>query len=188
MKQVPEKVNNVLHIYFNLLDSKLPNFLEAYYLYGSTSLEEFYDGYSDIDFIAVVKRNMTEGDVTFLKQIHSVMQKKFPKTILDGRYVTLDVIETVDACENVCPRFNEGKFHGYEKFDRNSIDAYQLKKYGITIKGKSIENLDYNVNWNILIDNMRGNLNTYWVKWIKDCRQFFSIKYIGLFVNLGMVE
>jgi hypothetical protein len=166
----------------------LPNILEAFYLYGSTSLAEFQDGYSDIDFIAVVKSKMTEKEIASLKQVHHDMQRMFPKTILDGRYIMLEDIELLDRCERTCLRFNGGEFHGYEWFDRNSVDAYQLKKYGITIKGKSIENLDYNVNWDILIDNMRVNLNTYWVKWVANCRSFLSINYIGSFVSLSKVE
>ncbi|MDZ4907347.1 aminoglycoside adenylyltransferase domain-containing protein, partial [Clostridium perfringens] len=85
-------------------------------------------------------------------------------------------------------RFNDGKFQGFKSFDRNSIDAYQLKKYGITIKGQVIRDFNYEVNFDILIDEMRNNLNTYWINWINDCRKLTSMKYIGLFVSLNMIE
>ncbi|MGE5631052.1 MAG: aminoglycoside adenylyltransferase domain-containing protein [Caulobacteraceae bacterium] len=188
MNNIPEKVNEVLKQYFNLIESKLPGLLEGYYLYGSSSLKAFKDEFSDIDFIAVISRKATEADIDVLKEIHSDMQKKYPKPILDGMYITKDDIESLNKCESSCLRFNDGKFLGFKKFDRNSIDAYQLKKYGITIKGQDIKNYNYEVNWDILISNMRDNLNTYWLNWVNGCRRFPSIKYLGLFISLGMIE
>ncbi|MBU3178441.1 DUF4111 domain-containing protein [Clostridium estertheticum] len=35
---------------------------------------------------------------------------------------------------------------------------------------------------------MGDNLNTYWLSWINDCKKFASIKYIGLYISLGMIE
>lgn len=188
MDTIPETIHKVLEQYFLLLEMKLPNFLEAYYLYGSTSLGEFYDGFSDIDFIALVKRKVTATDMRILKEIHRDMQRRFPKAILDGMYVMKDDLESLNNGEASCPRFNDGKFQGFRTFDQNSIDAYQLKKYGIAMKGPGAEYFTYAVNWDILMNNMRDNLNTYWQNWVNDCKKFWSIKYIGLFTSLGMIE
>lgn len=35
---------------------------------------------------------------------------------------------------------------------------------------------------------MRHNLNTYWLGWMNDCRRFPSIKYIGLYFSINMIE
>lgn len=187
MNYIPEKAKEVINTHINMIESKLPDFLEGYYLYGSITLGAFDYGLSDIDFIAVVKRKITDADIDILKEIHGNMQRKFRKTILDGMYVTRDDLE-LDRSENSCLRFNDGKFYGFRKFDRNSIDAYQIKKYGITIKGPEIESYIFTVNWDILIHNMRDNLNTYWLNWINDCEKFLSVRYVGLFVSLKMIE
>ena len=79
MDKMPHDVNELLKEYFNLFESKLPNFIEGYYIYGSVSLGAFTYGFSDIDFIAVVKRKATDLDINFLKEIHSDIKKKFPK-------------------------------------------------------------------------------------------------------------
>ena len=143
---------------------------------------------SDIDFIAAVKRNVTETDINILKEIHRDIKKKFPKTDLMGLYVMKNDLETLHENMKTCPSFIDGVYKGLKKFEKNSIDAYQLKRYGITIKGQNIEELDYTVNWDILICNMRDNLNTYWLGWMNDCKKFASRKYIGLYISLGMIE
>jgi predicted nucleotidyltransferase len=188
MKDIPKRINEVLDTYFELLESKLPNLVEAYYLYGSVSLGAFKDGFSDIDFIAVIKRNATVTDVDTLKEIHKDMQRKFSDTILDGFYVMKEDLESLKRNEISSLRINDGKFQGFSKFDKNSIDAYQLKKYGITVKGQRIEDVNFKVNWDILISNMHDNLNTYWLNWVNDCKRFPSIRYIGLLFSLGMIE
>lgn len=188
MDDIPEKVNGVLKEYFDLFESKLPNLLEGYYVYGSVALGAFNYGLSDIDFIAVVKREVTEIDINILKEIHINIKYKFPETDLMGLYVMKNDLKAQHENKKTCPCFIDGVYKGLEKFEKNSIDAYQLKKYGRTIKGQAIENFDYTVNWDILIYNMRDNINTYWVNWKDDRRKFPSIKYISLFVSLEMIE
>lgn len=187
MNRVPEEVEEVLTEYFKILESKLPDFIEAYYIYGSVSLGEYKVGFSDIDFIAVMNRRTAEADINILKEIHRYLQKRFPKRILDGMYILRDDMESPNK-EETCLRFNDGRFQGFKKFDSNSIDAFQLQKYGITIKGQDIKNYDYRVNWDSLILNMRENLNTYWLNWKSRCEKFMTVKYIGLFVSLRMIE
>ncbi len=48
--------------------------------------------------------------------------------------------------------------------------------------------MDYTVDFDILINGMLDNLNTYWLNWLNDCRKFPSIKYIGLFISPKLVE
>lgn len=188
LMEVPEKVSEILKEYFAIFESKLPNLIESYYIYGSVSLGSFNYGLSDIDFIAVVKRKVTVEDISILKEIHKYIKKKFHKTDLMGMYVMKRDLQAQHKNEESSPCFIDGIYNGLKKFDKNSIDAYQLKKYGLTIKGQRIENFDYTVNWDILIQNMRHNLNTYWLNWKCGCERFPSIRFIGLFINLGLVE
>jgi len=182
----PEEVRKVIDTYFSLLETTVPNLLEGLFLFGSISIGAFKYGFSDLDFIAVLKRKVTQPELRALKDLHTEMQQRFPKVILDGMYVLKDDAEDISGTESL--RFNEGKFYGYRTFDTNSIDAYQLKEYGIAIKGNQIECLNYVVEWEVLINNMRDNLNSYWVNWLHDCQRFLSMKYIGLFFSLRLVE
>ncbi|HYE83056.1 MAG TPA: aminoglycoside adenylyltransferase domain-containing protein [Clostridia bacterium] len=188
MSRIPDKVNELLKEYFDMLEPKLPDYLEAFYIYGSVSLGAFDFGYSDIDFIAVVKNKVTEEDMTLLKQIHGEMHRRFPKTDLMGMYVMGSDLEAHSVQEETCPCFINGKFHGFVRFDRNSIDAYQLKKYGIVVFGWEIEKYGYNVDWDVLMNNMRNNLNTYWLKWKTGCEKFPSLHYLAMFFSLKAIE
>lgn len=146
MSSIPEKANEVLKEHLDLLESKLPNLLEAYYIYGSIALDAFNYGLSDIDFIVIIKRTATETDITILKEIHIDIKKRFPKTDLMGLYLIKNDLQSQHKNKKTCLSFIDGVYKGFEKFDKNSIDAYQLKKYGITIKGQSIGEFDYTVN------------------------------------------
>jgi hypothetical protein len=188
MNSIPESVNMILIEYFTIFEARLPNLLEAYYIYGSICLGAFEYGFSDIDFIAVVKRQTTEADVAILKEIHKYIKKKFPKTDLMGLYVMQTDLQIHHKNEKSCPCFIDGMFKGLEKFDQNSIDAYQLKKYGVTVKGLNIESYNYEIDWDILMQNMIDNLNTYWLNWLNSCKKPLSIKYLGSFFNLNMIE
>lgn len=188
MNSVPDKVNGLLKEYFEMLESKLPGFLEAFYIYGSVSLGAFDYGFSDVDFLAVMKRRAAEEDIKILKHVHHEMHRRFSKTDLMGMYVIGSDLESPINGEKLCPCFIDGKFRGMQKFDWNSIDSYQLKKYGIAVKGQGIEKYCYSVDWDVLIKNMRNNLNTYWLNWKGRCERFPSLLYIGTFFNLKLIE
>lgn len=182
--QLPEMVNEVLETYFSLMDSILPNLLESYYIYGSVSIGAFDSGSSDIDFFAVINRKPTESDVEMLKQIHSEVQNKYPKLFLDGMYVAADDLRGPDA-EGAY--FNEGKLQGYKPFMKDHIDAFQIVKYGIVIKGDPGK-YGITVDWDILLENMLNNLNTYWVGWKKRCERVGSPDYLGMLFRLDSIE
>jgi hypothetical protein len=188
MNPLPENANEVLDTYFHLLDSKLLDFLEAFFIYGSISLGAFTKGWSDLDFIAVVKRKVTANELIILKKVHRDIHRKFPKTILDGKYITRSEMQQLNEGEKPYLLFNEGKYRGIRPFNKDSIDAFQLKMYGIAIKGHDPNEYDYSVDWDILIQNMYGNLNSYWVNWRIKCERFLSLSYVGLLFKLNMIE
>lgn len=188
MNVIPEKVKEIINKHIDLIESRLPNSLVGYYIYGSISLDAFDDGISDIDYVAILNRKVTETDLKILVKIHGDLHKKFKKTILDGMYLLEDDIKSLNKNEITCLRFNDGKFKGYSSFDFNSIDAFELKNYGITVKGQEIVNLKYTVDFDILISKMKDNLNTYWLKWVKSCKRFPSYGYVGLFISLKQIE
>jgi Nucleotidyltransferase domain. len=188
MGYIPKKVKLIIDKHIEMIEERLPNLLEGYYIYGSLSLGKFHYGSSDIDFIAVINREVNKEELEILKYIHNSINKKYRKTTLDGMYVMEEDIESIGKEENRSLRFNDGKFEGYIRLNRNSIDAYQLRKCGITIIGKEIEEYNLEVNFDILLNEMRNNLNSYWVNWMNGCKKFMSSKYIGSFVSLKNIE
>lgn len=187
MNKLPTNCKQITDTYFQLLNAKLPNFLESYYLYGSISLGAFTHNLSDIDFIAVLYKKLTDTELSTLKELHKELQKQFPKTNLDGFYVLKEDFENLKN-EDTCPVFREGKFQGYTSFNHHSIDAFQLKKYGITLLGPDVDTLNYSTDWDILLDDMMDNLNSYWLNWKNKCEKFPSLLFLGLFVSENIIE
>ncbi|MFE1245100.1 aminoglycoside adenylyltransferase domain-containing protein [Fictibacillus sp. NPDC058756] len=186
--RVPVEVKEVVNEYFKIVDERLPNLLESFYLFGSVSLGAYQGGMSDIDFYAVVRRKLTDADVEVLKQVHHDRKKNYPKPSLDGMYVTREDLDGRNEGVQSCPYFNEGKLQMYRAFHRNWIDAYQLKTYGIVIKGLPIETYNITTDWNQLKKNLVGNINSYWMNWTKRCESVTSLQFPGLFVSGSMIE
>jgi hypothetical protein len=61
---VTKTIQEILVVYFSLLEMKLPVLVQAYYLTGSTALGGYCDGVSDIDFVAIVERKVNAFDLT----------------------------------------------------------------------------------------------------------------------------
>lgn len=186
--QVPVKVKEVLNDYFKEVNERLPNLMESFYLLGSVSLGAYQDGMSDIDFYAVIKRKLKNNDVEVLKQVHQDMMKKYPQSSMDGMYVTREDLDGRNEGFQSCPYFNEGKLQMFRAFHRYWIDAYQLKTYGIVIKGLPIETYNIPIDWNQLKVNLVGNINSYWKNWTKRCERVTSLQFPGLFVSGSMIE
>ncbi len=187
-KRIPEEVKEVLNSYFEKIEKKLPNKLESLYLFGSVSIGAYQEGLSDIDFYAVTKEKLTESDVEKLKEIHHEMRKEYPKPSLDGMYLTREDLERENNGNSSCPYFNEGKLQSYRPFHRNWIDAYQLQKYGIVVKGLPIETYNLSADWKELKSNLVENINGYWLNWVKNCERFPSLQYLGLYMSGNMIE
>lgn len=186
MSAAPPGARLVLERYFALLNSRLPDLLDAFYLHGSACLGAFRPGLSDVDFLAVARAEITPEQLSILREIHRSLQRKYPRTILDGLYaLRADLMEGGAAR---CLRFNEGIFQGYQSFHVHSADAYLLKQKGIALWGPEPASLPYETDWNTLIANMKENLNTYWRRWVRDCRRFGTYRFAGSFLSPRLIE
>ncbi|GIP31832.1 aminoglycoside adenylyltransferase domain-containing protein [Paenibacillus sp. J2TS4] len=188
MKTVPSKVKAITEAHLDLLHSTLPDRVEGYYLNGSTALGAYNDGLSDIDFIAVMRRTLTEADQNALLQVHRQLQRRFSATFLDGSYIVKEDLEHLNHKAAPCLRFNEGKFRGIESLDKDSIDVYQFITYGIPLRGPEPSAYQIEIDWDRLLAEMKTNLNTYWVNWRNRCAKFPSLSYLALYVSLSGIE
>ncbi|MDZ5472979.1 nucleotidyltransferase domain-containing protein [Bacillus sp. 31A1R] len=188
MNNLPATVQKVLDEHLKLLETKLPNFLESYYLFGSIALGSFNEGHSDIDFMIVTYREPTEKDLQTLKEIHSELNKGFPSIHLDGIYLTNKQLENLGDNQFQTPYFNEGQYIGNKQLNKNHIDFFQLKKYGLVIKGKEIKAYSFEVDWDVLSANIVQNLNEYWLHWRLKAGKKFSLNYLSMLFQLESIE
>ena len=170
MKDIPIEVQKALKSYFDKMDSQFPNLFHSFYLYGSISLGEYQDTYSDIDFVGIIHRKLSDIEQAKLQQIHEELQAEIPSIIFDGWYFVQEDFHLLQEKPATGLRVNEGRILGSVPYKKDSIDAFQLKVYGITIKGLQASDLRFAPDWNILLSNMKDNVNSYWVNLLNRSR------------------
>jgi hypothetical protein len=57
------------------------------------------------------------------------------------------------------------------QYELNSVTWWELKQHGIPVVGMESQNLPFTVNWDLLIAQMRANLNSYWRGWTRQPRR-----------------
>ncbi len=92
--KLSEIANTIISEYVKLFDRLLPAVMNGFYIYGSAATDDFHVERSDIDFITIVKRELSYEEIDKLQLIHSLIQVKYRKPELNGFYVTPDQLGT----------------------------------------------------------------------------------------------
>lgn len=179
--KIPGSIRPLLDEYLHSVNSELPGFVTAVYIHGSIALDAFNERFSDIDFIAVVSRRCTDHDVELLRTIHLDLLKKFPHGEFSGSYMQASDLGKFEDAIEPYPSFHDGKLHPRGYHDVNSVMWWVLKTHGIALMGPPPQALDFTVDWEVLITNMRQNLNTYWAKFTRN-----PDRIAWLFTNYGI--
>ncbi|WP_339148790.1 MULTISPECIES: GNAT family N-acetyltransferase [unclassified Sutcliffiella] len=154
MKKIPKSVQKVLDLYIDKCNQALPGLLDGLYLHGSLAIDAYIEGESDVDFVAVTSRKLTNKDATILKDIHLNLAETCKNPQLDGIYVQSSNL----AAEGYF--YNEGTF-GKAVHDI-PVTWWLLKNKGITFMGQASSELALNVTTEDLTTYVRKNMNDYW--------------------------
>ncbi len=146
-ERVPGPVQPILQRYLQLIQERLPGLMEGFYLHGSIALDSFNARLSDVDFATILKRRPDEREAEQLRAIDRAVRREYPRPKLDGVHVAWDDLD-----------------HALET---NPVTWWILKKRGITVLGPPAETLPVSVDDDRLIRWMRGNLNSFWVGYIR---------------------
>lgn len=160
MREMPVSVQTVLNEYIALLHERLPNTLEGLYLQGSIALNAYVNDSSDIDFITVINRRLSEVEVRILSEIHKTIAGKYEKPEMDGVYIMWKDIGKLEADDDNYPYYNEGTL-GYGAYF-NSITWWILKTNGVSIIGPEPSALKFEIDSQHLVSYVIENMNTYW--------------------------
>lgn len=158
MRELPIAVNDLLNKYMKLFNEYMPNQLAGLYLHGSLALDAYVEGSSDIDFIAVTHRGLTQSELEKAEEIHKIIADKYQFPEMDGVYITQNDLGKIGESYF----YNNGKMN-YGHF-LNPVTWWLLKKKGIAIYGDLpvIE-----INDNDLVLYTYENMNTYWANRIR---------------------
>ncbi|MEO8393909.1 MAG: aminoglycoside adenylyltransferase domain-containing protein [Chloroflexota bacterium] len=167
-QQIPSVIAPLLDGYLTTVEQQLPGLVVGFYLHGSIALGTFNERSSDIDALAVVSRRCTPSDIDALKAIHQKMQKDTPRPFLEVSYLQASDLGQLEDQVEAHPYSHDGKLYPSGHFEINSVTWWILKNRGITLKGTPAADLNFAVDWDRLIANMRINLNSYWLSYTRN--------------------
>ena len=178
-ERLPKSVHAFTQLFVKELNKYLPeNIMEGVYIYGSIALGAFNEQKSDIDFIVLLKRELSDQEVVAIKGIHSQMNKYEFGNRMDGVYVQASLIGKTNEEQPMYPFCSDGKV-SVGHWDVNHITWWVLKQHGISLQGTSIEELNIPTNWEDVLKTLEYNVNKYW---------FNKTKKMYLFLFDSMIE
>jgi len=163
--RIPRVVDKVLNEYINLFNEYLPETMEGLYIHGSIALNAYVDDSSDIDFITLTNRRLTEEDSAALSYIHTTIANKYNKPEMDGVYAVQEDIGKLNNNSNDnYPYYNNGELRFGDYFNFNPITWWVLKEKGIAILGTELKDYQFEIKPQDLSSYVLENMNTYWAK------------------------
>jgi hypothetical protein len=165
--RIPVLLQPQIQEYTGLLEQKAPGLVSAFYLVGSIALDSFNPRHSDVDFVAVLSRPVTPGDVEQILKVHRLVEGQYPKWKMEGDYFQPDDLGRPD--DEVAPflKYHDGKLEGCLHFGLCSVTWWILQNRGIAVFGPPLRKLGLTVDMDYLLHKQIENLNAYWASWIR---------------------
>jgi hypothetical protein len=159
------------------LERALPGRMDGFYVVGSASMGAFRPGRSDIDFVAIVNRDLRGPELRRLRALHATrwasalirdtaIRRRWP-LVCNGIYITrFDLsrspLDVTPLAGHVGGRFRVAPPTG---FDVNPVTWRVLARHGIALRGADRDQLHVRTDDAELRTWVRDNLNSYWRGW-----------------------
>lgn len=162
MSSLPRPVHQVCDLFLALADERLPGLVEALYLHGSLGFGEWYDGRSDVDYVAVLARRAGGGTVEVLRDVHDEVSATFGRPAFDGFHLTWDDLRGPPyACPDL-PCTQGGYFHEEARLDVHPVTWHELARHGVTVRGPGLADVEIWTDDAALRRYTHDNLAGYW--------------------------
>jgi hypothetical protein len=174
---LPAEVSETVGRFLHTLDRVIPGRVEGFYLIGSTALGAFRQGRSDIDFVAVLAKQLQPGELRELRRTvqasgahalarDAVLGRRWP-LVCNGVYVTKRDLASSSLLVEPAAAHVAGRYTTGHAFEVNPVTWHTLAHHGITIRGPTPDALSIFVDDLQLRDWTLTNLNTHWRDWTK---------------------
>jgi len=174
--RLPASVTHTVEAYLNLLGRRRGDFLRGLYLVGSVALDDYKEGSSDVDFVALVSGCMDAARLGQLERAH-VQLGSLRGPAFDGFYVSRRVLQEAPAIGAKAPYSLGGIFHSDgTPFEINPVAWHCLAQQGIAICGPHPAELGIAVDSTLLRRFLTTNLQSYWSKRAADCESALARK------------
>jgi hypothetical protein len=158
---LPEPVRRVTAHYLSLADARLPGVVEGLYLGGSLGFGEWYDGRSDVDFIAVTRTRPDAPTVAQLHAIHDEVGAAFPRPFLSGSYVTWADLARSPAEAPEVPGILEGTWRDVGPAP-SPVEWHELAHHQVLVRGPDPHDVEIHADVAELRGYSQRNLTEYW--------------------------
>ncbi|HEY0518440.1 MAG TPA: nucleotidyltransferase domain-containing protein [Ilumatobacteraceae bacterium] len=156
-------VASALGTYLDIVDATAPGLVEGLYVVGSYALDDWHEGRSDIDIVAVLAEPATDADYGTLLTAHALLEQRQPLPHIDGPYVAWTDLIAAPATGLHRPWSLDGELHhDGDCFEINPVTWHTLAVYGVTVRGPDVSKLNI---WHEVEERVRfviDNLSTYW--------------------------
>lgn len=162
MNPLPRPVREVTGLFLNLADDALPGLVEGLYLHGSLGFGEWYDGRSDVDYVAVLAERPDESITATLRAVHEEVATTFHRPAFDGFHLTwADLAVAPARCPDL-PCTQGGIWHERERLDVHPVTWHELAHHGVEVRGPTLAEVDLWTDPAELRRYTSENLDTYW--------------------------
>ncbi|WP_454052189.1 aminoglycoside adenylyltransferase domain-containing protein [Clostridium sp. Marseille-Q7071] len=161
--KIPDMIVKLLDDYYSSINSAFRDKIFGVYVYNSLALGKFDANKSDIDFITILKRPLSKQELESLSSIHKKLNIESPYgRKMEGMYIQLNDLGKSNSQITPYPYFADGKLTASGYYDINYVTWWTLKHYGVGINSPKAYDLNFEVEWNNVLDTMDYNLNIYW--------------------------
>lgn len=181
------RIRSIVNDYIQQVEAADPGLLAGFYIYGSVTLGDYSLALSDIDFVAVISEELDSRQLALLAEVHRAVAARFRKPDMNGIYVTPRQLGKLPHEIPPFPYYYNNRLYKSGYFECNRVTWTELKESGIRIIGLPPSMLEYEVDWNDLLLDMRDNLNSYWRNWVAQSAKLWSVKGLAL-TRRGAVE
>jgi hypothetical protein len=147
-----------------LLQRNTGDLIRSLHLVGSVADGDFRPGRSDLDFVAVLSRELTDDDAEALVVVHRSYRTDPTLPSLDGVWLTEDELHAGPDAVADGPTSQQGDFVIVARGNRNPVTWFALAD-AVTVIGE----LDRDALWHDrerLVAWVRGNAESYWRRWL----------------------
>ena len=165
VKEIPLAARAIVQSFLDEIIKISNRQLLAVYLTGSVSLNDYYAGKSDIDFLILCKEIPDTKFRRQLENVHSLIKQKFKKSNLSGIYLAFENLNIPHSHTFKTLSYHEGQMRE-TNFDAAPITLFELKTTAITLFGIPAQELPVTTQINDVNKYLFENINSYWKNWI----------------------
>lgn len=154
---------SAINTYLDIADSVAPGLVEGLYVVGSVALDDWVEGCSDIDIVAVTAEPATDEDAGSLRTIHALLTEVPDLPPIDGPYVAWGDLVVEPATGLHRPWALDGQLHhDGDCFEINPITWFTLAERGVLARGPAISSLGIPTDVEARVRFVTDNIQTYW--------------------------